>query len=108
MTPDDATAGPSTAPLTPSAQPKPPSPTKPAGPRDKENTPDAELDSMHSATGSTQRLAGHSRTPSGHDAMTRDMGNLQLNPGSRQASQQFLRLLPNAITKVPVSPRSLF
>ena len=87
MTPDDATAGPSTAPLTPSAQAKPPSPTKPTGPRDKENTPDAELELVQGMPGSAQRMAGHSRTPSGHDAMTRDMGNLQLNPGSRQASE---------------------
>lgn len=52
---------------------------------DKENTPeaDAKLSVQGHAT-SAQRLSGHSRTPSGHDAMTRDMGNLQLNSATRQ------------------------
>lgn len=85
MTPDDATAGPSSAPLTPSPlHPKAPSPTKAAAPVDKENTPEADAKScVQGRPANPQRMSGHSRTPSGHDAMTRDMGNLQLNSANR-------------------------
>lgn len=85
MTPDDATAGPSSAPLSPPVQPKASSPTRATAPVDKENTPEADAKPAvqgHAAT--AQRMSGHSRTPSGHDAMTRDMGNLQLNSANRQ------------------------
>ena len=86
MTADDATAGPSSAPLAAPAPTKPSSPNKAVGPRDKENTPDATPKSIQgNAASASQRSGGHTRTPSGQDAMTRDMGNLQMAPASRQA-----------------------
>lgn len=83
MTADDATAGPSSAPLAAPSPVKPTSPTKAGGPRDKENTPAAVANSMQGSAAGLQRVGGHARTPSGHDAMTRDMGNLQMAPSSR-------------------------
>ena len=98
MTPDDATAGPSSAPLCPSAQPKASSPTRATAPVDKENTPEADAkSSVQGRAASAQRLSGHNRTPSGHDAMTRDMGNLQLNSANRQEQDAF----SNALQRVP-------
>ena len=84
MTADDATAGPSSAPLIPSVGDKQPSPSKGAGPRDKENTPDAVSNIGGAVT--APHSGGHTRTPSGHDAMTRDMGNLQMTPTTRHES----------------------
>jgi len=87
MTADEATAGPSSAPLAGPSPVKPTSPSKGSGPRDKENTPAAVSNSMPGNAAGLQRVGSHTRTPSGHDAMTRDMGNLQMTPSSRHDPQ---------------------
>lgn len=57
---------------------------------DKENTPEADAkSSVQGRPSNPQRMSGHSRTPSGHDAMTRDMGNLQLNLANRHDQPVF-------------------
>ncbi len=83
MTADDATAGPSSAPLAAPSPVKPSSPNKAMGPRDKENTPDAVPNATQRTAATPQCVGSHTRTASGHDAMTRDMGNLQMTPSSR-------------------------
>ncbi|DBB07857.1 TPA: hypothetical protein ACH3X3_009258 [Trebouxia sp. C0006] len=106
MTADEATAGPSSAPLAAPSPVKPISPSKGSGPRDKENTPAAVSNSMPGSAAGLQRVGSHTRTPSGHDAMTRDMGNLQMTPSSREDASAganvsprdspFVRLLSDA------------
>ncbi|KAL0040863.1 hypothetical protein WJX79_007871 [Trebouxia sp. C0005] len=106
MTADEATAGPSSAPLAAPSPVKPTSPNKSSGPRNKENTPAAVSNSMPGSAAGLQRIGSHARMPSGHDAMTRDMGNLQTTPSSRHDApagatvsprdSPFVRLLSDA------------
>lgn len=111
MTPDDATAGPSSAPLSPPVQPKAASPTRATAPIDKENMPEADAKpAVQGQAAMAQHLSGHNRTPCGHDAMTRDMGNLQLNSANRQdqdaLSSAWQRVHASAFTPRMLSIRS--